>query len=39
MAKWKIDPDHAAAEFTVRHMMVTIVHGQFTGALLPDLFL
>ncbi len=28
MAKWKIDPDHAVGEFTVRHMMVTPVHGQ-----------
>jgi polyisoprenoid-binding protein YceI len=31
MAKWKIDPDHAVAEFTVRHMMVTPVHGQFNS--------
>lgn len=31
MAKWRIDPDHAAAEFTAHHMMVTIVHGQFNG--------
>ena len=29
MAKWIIDTDHAAAEFTVYHMMVTPVHGQF----------
>jgi polyisoprenoid-binding protein YceI len=29
MAKWIIDADHAAAEFTVYHMMVTPVHGQF----------
>ena len=39
MAKWKVDPDHAAAEFTVRHMMVTIVHGQFnkiSGSILFD---
>lgn len=31
MARWKIDPDHAAAGFTIRHMMVTPVHGQFSG--------
>lgn len=31
MAKWKIDPDHAVAEFTVHHMMVTPVHGQFNS--------
>jgi polyisoprenoid-binding protein YceI len=31
MAKWRIDPDHAVAEFTVRHMMVTPVHGQFNS--------
>jgi polyisoprenoid-binding protein YceI len=31
MAKWIIDPDHAAAEFTVYHMMVTPVHGQFNS--------
>ena len=29
MARWKIDPDHAVGEFTVYHMMVTPVHGQF----------
>ncbi len=29
MAKWNIDPDHAVGEFTVGHMMVTPVHGQF----------
>lgn len=29
MAKWNIDPDHAVGEFTVKHMMVTPVHGQF----------
>ena len=29
MAKWKIDPDHSAAEFIIHHMMVTPVHGQF----------
>ena len=31
MAKWRIDPDHAAAEFTAHHMMVTLVRGQFNG--------
>jgi polyisoprenoid-binding protein YceI len=39
MAKWKIDPDHVSANFSVRHMMVTIVHGLFTkvtGAILFD---
>jgi polyisoprenoid-binding protein YceI len=30
MAKWKIDPDHVSAGFSVRHMMVTIVRGLFT---------
>jgi polyisoprenoid-binding protein YceI len=29
LAKWKIDPDHVSAGFSVRHMMVTIVHGFF----------
>ena len=31
MAKWIIDPNHAVAEFTVYHMMVTPVHGQFNS--------
>lgn len=31
MAKWKIDPDHAVGEFTIHHMMVTPVHGQFNS--------
>ncbi len=31
MPKWIIDPDHAVAEFTVYHMMVTPVHGQFNS--------
>jgi polyisoprenoid-binding protein YceI len=30
MAKFMLDPDHTAAEFTVRHMMVTWVHGIFS---------
>jgi polyisoprenoid-binding protein YceI len=29
MAKWIIDPDHTVAHFMTRHMMITIVHGQF----------
>ena len=29
MAKWIIDPDHSVAAFTVRHMMVSNVRGQF----------
>jgi polyisoprenoid-binding protein YceI len=31
MAKWNIDPDHSAAGFTVRHMMVTNIRGTLTG--------
>lgn len=29
MKKWIIDPDHTVATFSVRHMMVANVHGQF----------
>ena len=29
MAKWNIDPDHSVAAFTVRHMMLANVRGQF----------
>jgi polyisoprenoid-binding protein YceI len=29
MAKWIIEPEHTVAHFTVRHMMITDVHGQF----------
>jgi polyisoprenoid-binding protein YceI len=29
MAKWNIDPDHSVAAFSVRHMMVSNVRGQF----------
>ncbi len=39
MAKYMLDPDHTAAHFTVRHMMVTWVRGTFTkvsGTLLFD---
>jgi polyisoprenoid-binding protein YceI len=30
MATWKIDPDHSAATFTIKHMMVTNVRGLFS---------
>jgi polyisoprenoid-binding protein YceI len=29
MAKWTFEPGHTAAEFSVRHMMVTCVRGHF----------
>jgi polyisoprenoid-binding protein YceI len=29
MAKWVLDPDHSVASFTIRHMMVALVRGQF----------
>jgi len=29
MAKWTFEPGHTAAEFCVRHMMVTYVRGHF----------
>lgn len=29
MKKWIIDPDHTVAAFSVRHMMIANVHGQF----------
>ena len=29
MAKWFFEPEHTAAEFCVRHMMVTFVRGHF----------
>jgi len=28
---WKIDPNHSAAGFTVRHMGISNVHGRFGG--------
>jgi polyisoprenoid-binding protein YceI len=28
---WKIDPQHAAAEFSIRHMGLSNVHGHFGG--------
>lgn len=30
-AEWKVDPNHSTAGFAVRHMMVSTVHGSFTG--------
>ncbi len=30
MATWNIDPDHSAATFTIKHMMVTNVRGLFS---------
>src|SRR5256885_12397885 len=29
MARWELEPGHTAAEFCVRHMMVTWVRGHF----------
>ena len=29
MSKWKIDPDHSVAAFSVRHLMIANVRGQF----------
>ncbi len=29
MPKWIIDPDHSCAAFSIRHLMITLVHGQF----------
>ena len=31
MAKWIIDPDHSVAAFSVRHLTVAVVHGQFNS--------
>ncbi len=31
MARWKFEPGHTAAEFKVRHMMVTWVRGHFAN--------
>ena len=28
---WTVDPIHSAAEFKVKHMMISNVKGQFTG--------
>lgn len=36
--KWQIDPMHSAARFSVRHMMISNMHGQFqlTGSVKLD---
>jgi polyisoprenoid-binding protein YceI len=31
MARWVFEPGHSAAEFRVRHMMVTWIRGHFSG--------
>jgi polyisoprenoid-binding protein YceI len=31
LSTWKIDPVHSAAEFRVRHLMISNVRGHFTG--------
>lgn len=39
MARWIIDPDHSVAAFSVRHLMIARVHGQFNrlaGTMLFD---
>jgi len=39
ISTWKIDPVHSAAEFKVRHMMISNVKGQFTdisGSIMLD---
>src|ERR1700730_12512844 len=28
---WRIDSNHSAADFSVRHMMISTVRGEFTG--------
>ena len=36
---WRIDPQHSSAQFSVRHMMISTVHGQFgavNGTILYD---
>jgi len=30
MKRWSIDPDHAAARFSVRHFMIANVEGLFS---------
>src|SRR6185437_15990364 len=32
-SSWKIDPAHSAANFTVRHMGISNVHGRFGGVM------
>jgi polyisoprenoid-binding protein YceI len=38
LVKWQIDPMHSAAHFSVRHMMISNVHGEFKleGSVLMD---
>lgn len=38
LVKWQIDPLHSAAHFSVRHMMISNVHGEFklSGTVLTD---
>lgn len=39
MSKWKIDPDHSVAAFSIRHLEVAFVHGQLndvSGAIKLD---
>ena len=38
LVKWEIDPLHSAAHFSVRHMMISNVHGEFklAGSVLID---
>lgn len=31
MAKWNIDHDHSVAAFSIKHMMIAYVHGQFNN--------
>src|SRR5215475_13535335 len=28
---WRVDPSHSGAHFSVRHMMISTVRGEFTG--------
>jgi polyisoprenoid-binding protein YceI len=30
-ATWRVDPSHSGAHFSVRHMMISTVRGEFTG--------
>ncbi len=30
-SSWRIDPNHSGAHFSVRHMMISTVRGEFTG--------
>jgi len=31
MSKWTIDPDHSVGAFSIRHMTIAFVHGQFNS--------